>query len=302
MSLYDWFRILLLSLVWGGSFFFVEVALPEAGPLTIVFYRVTIAAAALWVWCAMTGEKVPRGPGIWFAFLAMGILNNVIPFSLIAFGQTEISSALASILNATTPLFAVVVAHVWPDGERATANKVAGVIIGIAGTAVLIGPSLLDAGGTLVGKLAVLAASFSYAIAMNFGKRLLKSGSPVVSAAGMLTASSVVMLPLAMVAGNPFSAFSPATWGAMVGLALLCSAFAYLLYFGILSTAGPTNLSLVTFLIPISASALGIAFLGETIALYQIAGLVLILIGLACVDGRVLKAFGRKAEPAAGSD
>lgn len=289
MSMFDWSRLLLLSLVWGGSFFFVEVALPHADPLTIVFYRVAIAAVALWLYCVVIRETIPRSAGIWGAFMVMGILNNVIPFTLITWGQTEVTAGLASILNATTPLFAVAVGHYWPDGERATPNKIAGIVIGLIGMVVLIGPSILGASGSVLGQVAILGSSLSYALAANYGRRLLKRVSPIVSAAGMLAASSLVMLPMAIAFETPFAPLPVSAWLALLGLSLLCAAVAYILYFGILESAGPTNLMLVTFLIPVSAIALGVFFLGEQIDLRQMTGLALIFAGLACVDGRLLR-------------
>lgn len=294
MSLSDWIKLVILSLIWGGSFLFVEIALDHAGPLTLVMYRVGLGAAALWLWCLWRGEKVPTAPGVAVALLVMGLLNNVLPFSLIAFGQTQVTAGAASILNATTPLFAVAVAHAWPGGERATPLKILGVAIGFAGTAVLIGPSLISAAGTVVGQMAILASSLSYAVAANFGRRFLKGISPMVSAAGMLTGSTLVMVPAALAFEDPFRAFPAEAWLAFLGLSLLCAAVAYILYFSILASAGPTNLMLVTFLIPISAIALGAILLGEVIVPRQLGGLALILAGLACVDGRVVR-FGRAA-------
>lgn len=288
MTLADWSKVVLLALIWGGSFYFVEIALNYTAPMTIVFYRVALAAFTLWAYCIWKGERFPSSAGLWLAFLMMGLLNNVIPFTLITWGQTQITAGLASILNATTPLFAVAISHYWPDGEQATLNKIFGIVVGIVGMAVLIGPSLGDASGTLWGKLALLCSSISYAFAANYGRKLLKQVSPIVAAAGMLTSSSLVMLPIVLLLETPFAPLPVNAWLALIGIAVLCSAIAYLLYFRILQTAGPTNLVLVTFLIPISAIALGLLFLGETIAPYQIGGLVLILAGLACVDGRIL--------------
>ena len=151
MSLKDWFKLILLSLIWGGSFLFVEIALTAAGPLTLVMYRVGLGALALWLFCLWHGEKVTWTFPLVIGFLVMGVLNNVLPFTLIAYGQTEVTAGLASILNATTPLFAVAVGHFWPDGERATPLKVAGVIVGIIGIAVLVGPAALSAGDSLLG-------------------------------------------------------------------------------------------------------------------------------------------------------
>ena len=294
MSLKDWIKLILLSLIWGGSFLFVEIALTAAGTLTIVMYRVGLGALALWLFCLWRGERVMWTVPLVFGFLVMGILNNVLPFTLITFGQTEVTAGLASILNATTPLFAVVVGHYWPDGERATSLKLAGVVAGIMGIAILVGPAAFVGSDSLIGQIAILGSSVSYAFAANYGRRLLKAVSPIVSAAGMLTASTLIMVPAAMMFEMPFVALPVEVWGALLGLSLLCAAVAYILYFSILASAGPTNLMLVTFIIPVSAIALGVVFLGEPIVARQIGGLMFILAGLALVDGRAFQHLKRR--------
>lgn len=282
-----WALLVALSVVWGGSFFFVEVALRELGPFTIVLGRIGFAALALLLLVAFTGQAMPRDGATWGAFFVMGGLNNLIPFSLITWGQVSIESGLASILNATTPLFAVVLAHFLTADERMTPNRLAGVLIGLAGVAVLIGPEALDGlGATGLGQIAILGAALSYAFAGIYGRRLRHL--PVAAAAGMLTASTFQVLPLALVLETPFAVLPGlATWGAILGIALLSTALAYLLYFRILALAGATNLLLVTFLIPVSALFLGIAFLDERPGWTAFAGMALIFAGLAAVDGRL---------------
>jgi len=214
-----------LSVLWGGSFFFVEVALEELGPLTVVTGRVGLAAAALVGLVYLGGGRMPLTPRLWGAFLVMGALNNLIPFSLIAWGQVHIDSGLASILNATTPLFTVVLAHFLTAEERLTPGRLAGVLLGLCGVAVLIGPEALAGLGLAgLGQVAVLAAALSYAFAGIFG-RCFKGLPPAVAAAGMLSATTVMILPLALVVERPWS-LSPSgeTLGAMLGLALLSTA------------------------------------------------------------------------------
>ncbi len=292
MSGRDWSLLVALSVLWGGSFFFSEVALAELGPLTVVLGRVGFAALALIGLSYLSGHRLPSAWGLWGAFLVMGALNNLIPFSLIVWGQVTIDSGLAAILNATTPLFAVVLAHVLTRDERMTRGRAAGVLLGLAGVAVLVGPEALGQFGAQgLAQLAVLGAAFSYACAGIYGRRF-KDLPPLVAATGMVTCSAVLTLPLALVVERPWQMDPGAlTWAALLGLALLSTALAYVIYFRILAAAGATNLLLVTFLIPVSALALGVTILGERPDAAAFAGLALIFAGLAAVDGRVFRLF-----------
>jgi drug/metabolite transporter (DMT)-like permease len=239
---------------------------------------------------------MPGDPTLWRDFLIMGLLNNAIPFSLIFWGQKEIASGLASILNATTPLFTVLVANAFTRDEKATWQKLAGVALGILGVALMIG---LDAasglGSHVLSELAVLAAAISYAFAGVFGRRF-RGRPPLVVAAGQLTGSSALILPVALIVDRPWTQALPsgATLGAVIGLALLCTALAYVIFFRILARAGATNLLLVTFLIPVSALVLGIAFLHETLNAHHFIGMALIGLGLAAIDGRPLRMLARR--------
>lgn len=284
----EWIFIVLLSLIWGGAFFFNEVALADFGPLTVVLGRVGFGALTLLAWVYATGGRLPNDARIWGAFLVMGVLNNVIPFSLIVWGQVSIDSGLASILNATTPLFIVVFAHFVTLDERLTPARLAGVVLGLAGVAVLIGPALLlQIGDGVLGQLAVLGAACSYACAGLYGRRL-RGLPPLVAATGMVICSAAVMAPIALLIEAPWRVQpGPAAVSAVLGLAVLGTTLAYWLYFRILRTAGATNLMLVTFLIPVSAVLLGALFLGERLAWTSFAGMALIFAGLAAVDGRV---------------
>jgi drug/metabolite transporter (DMT)-like permease len=318
MSGRDWLLLVTLSVLWGGAFFFSEVALAELGPLTVVLGRVGFAALALVGFVYLAGHRLPSAPGLWGAFLVMGALNNLIPFSLIVWAQVAIDSGLAAILNATTPLFTVVLAHYLTRDERMTRGRFAGVVFGIAGVAVLVGPEALGqlgaeglstaglstaglstAGLSTAGlaQLAVLGAACCYGCAGIYGRRF-QGLPPVVAAAGMVTCSAVLTLPLALVVERPWQIDPGAlTWAALLGLALLSTALAYVIYFRILASAGPTNLLLVTFLIPVSALILGVVVLGERPAPSAFAGLALIFVGLAAVDGRLLRSRPRRARP-----
>jgi len=294
MNLTEWMLLLVLSVIWGGSFFFIEVSLREMTPLTIVLCRVGVASLVLLGYVYLTGRRLPKSPGLWGAFLIMGVLNNIIPFSLIVWGQTHIDSSLASILNATTPLFSVFLAHFLTRDERLTANRLAGILIGWVGVAVLIGvDSLRGFGAHLIGQIAILGAALSYAFAAIYARRF-RGMSPTVVSAGMLCGSTVMMLPLAFLIEQPFSLTPGATTlAALLSLAVISTAFAYIIYFRLLASAGATNSLLVTFLIPVSAILLGVLVLGERPGWNAFGGMALIFVGLIAIDGRLLSRFRR---------
>ncbi len=311
----EWALLVTLSILWGGSFFFTEVALAALPPLSVVFARVAIGALALLVLVHAAGLRLPREIRLWRAFFVMGALNNLIPFSLIVWGQTEITGGLAAILNATTPLFTVVLAHILTRDERLTLAKLAGVAVGFLGVAVMIGPQVLgglatgglDIGGlgiAILAHLAVLGAALSYAFAGIYGRRF-RDTPPLITATGQVTASTILLCPLALMVDQPWTLALPdpeITWaivGALLGLGLLSTAAAYVIYFRILASAGATNLLLVTFLIPVSAILLGVMVLSEQLTAAQLAGMGLIALGLAAIDGRVPRWFGGESSGAA---
>ncbi|PZU82491.1 MAG: EamA family transporter [Shinella sp.] len=291
----EWLMLGALSLLWGGSFLFNGILVKAWPPVTIVSARVGLDAIALWIIVRLAGIAIPRSREAWLAFLGMGILNNVIPFTLIVWGQTHIASGLAAILNATTPLFGVLVAHALTPDEKLTANKIAGLLIGIGGVAVMMGPSVLGhVGNDVWGELAVLGAALSYAFAGVFGRRFKRMGMPpLLPAAGQVDMSALLLLPVALIVDKPFSLPAPGaeTIAALLGLALLSTAFAYVLFFRILATAGVTNLMLVTILIPPSAVVLSAIVLGEQLELRHGLGMVLIALGLVSIDGRLWRRF-----------
>ncbi|WP_430440163.1 DMT family transporter [Shinella sp.] len=305
MTAGEWGLLVALSLLWGGSFLFNGILVRELPTLTIVTARVGLAALALWMVVGLAGYAIPRSREVWLAFLGMGVLNNIIPFSLIVWGQTHIASGLASILNATTPLFAVIAAHLLTTDEKMTGGRLVGVIVGFLGVALMIGPSVLsDLGANLLAQLAVLGGAVSYSIAGIFGRRFRRMGlPPLLPAAGQVTASAVLMLPVALIVDKPWTLAMPSagTWMALFGLAFLATALAYVIFFRILATAGATNLMLVTFLIPVSAILLGALVLGEVLASKHFAGMALIAVGLAAIDGRLLRMITEKRRPI-GSD
>ena len=293
MGLRVWIWLLSLSVLWGGSFFFAKVAIGELGPLTVVFARVALAALTLDIVVVAARTKPFRRDAPWRAYFVMGFLNNVLPFSLIFWGQTQIASGLASILNATTPLFTLLVAHFLTQDEKIDAAKVAALLAGFAGVAVLIGPERLVDGSSAWGELACLSAALSYAFAGVYGRRFkILRIAPIEAAAGQVTASTVLILPIMLAVEQPWALPalpSLTVWAALVGLALLSTALAYILYFRILAAAGATTLLLVTFLIPVTAVLLGAAVLGERLAPRHFAGMALIGAGLAVIDGRIAR-------------
>jgi drug/metabolite transporter (DMT)-like permease len=289
MNVGDWGLLLFLSLLWGGSFFFNQVAVAELPVLTVVAGRVALAAVALWMVAALLGTPLPRSRAVLVAFLGMGFLNNAVPFTLIVWGQAQIGSGVAAILNAATPLFAVVVAGRLTADEPLTVSRLVGATIGFAGVAVLVGAS--PSGGALAAKLACVAAGLSYAFGGVWGRRFRVLGvSPLVTAAGQVTTSSVLLVPLALALDRPWTlpVPSPEALASLAAVALLSTALAYVVYFGLLARAGATNLLLVTLLIPVTALLLGVGVLGEVLLPRHAAGMALIATGLAVIDGRPL--------------
>jgi drug/metabolite transporter (DMT)-like permease len=290
-----------LATVWGGSFFFAEIALREVPPLTIALHRVFWAVPALFVVVWLKRIEVPRSLKVWLCYLIMGALNNAIPFSLIFWGQTSIGSGLASILNGTTAVFGAVVAGILLVDEPLTVRKIIGGLFGILGVAVIIGlDALTNFDPRNLGQLAILGAALSYAFAGVWGKRYLSDYPPIMNAFGMLVGGSVLMIPVAFyVEGLPTLALSLDVWASLLAVALLSTAVAYLLYFEILVRAGSANLMLVTLLIPPIAVGLGYTFLGERLGSEAGYGFALIAFGLAITDGRLLKLFLGKRKASA---
>lgn len=301
MNRSDWGILLALAVIWGGAFVFISVAVREVPPITYVWLRLGIATAALWLFLWWRGIKANLPPGVWGSMLVLALLNNVIPFLLFGWGQTQIASGLASILNATTPIWGVVVAHFLTSDEKMTARRLAGVVVGFAGVAVMIGPDLLRAiGSDTLAQLACVIASLSYALAGVWARRFKGMGlSPATVTTGQLTVGTLVMLPLVLAIDQPWLAPLPSmqALGAILALAIICTSFAYILYFRLIDGAGATNALLVTLLVPPVAILLGWLLLGEAISPRDFAGLALIAGGLAAIDGRLLSLLRRVPAP-----
>jgi drug/metabolite transporter (DMT)-like permease len=275
MNRSDWATMLALAVIWGGAFLCISVAVQSVPPLTYVWVRLTIAAAGLWLFLAWRGQTAGLPRSIWGAMLVLALLNNIIPFILFGWGQTHIASGLASILNATTPIWGVIVAHVFTSDERLTPRKLAGILLGFGGVALMIGPDLLSSiGNDVLAQLACVTAALLYALAGVWARRFRRQGvTPISVATGQLTVGALVMLPVALTFDRPWEqAFPP-------------------LYFRLIDSAGATNALLVTLLVPPIAILMGWLFLGEVIDPRDFAGMGFIALGLAAIDGRLLSLF-----------
>ena len=269
------------------------VAVAELPPLSVVATRVAGAALILLVVQRAFGIALPRDRRVWAAFLVMGLLNNAIPFTLIVWGQTQIASGVAAILNASTPVFTVILANFLTSDEPMAGRRMAGVLLGLAGVAAMIGGSAVEAlGGEVLAKIAVLGAAVSYSLASIFGRRFRRMDvAPMATATGQVMMSSLILVPLALLFDRPWTLPMPsaAALGSLAGIAAFSSALAYVIYFRLLATAGATNLMLVTLLAPVTAILLGVAFLGEVLMPRHVVGMALIAARLAAIDGRLLR-------------
>jgi drug/metabolite transporter (DMT)-like permease len=306
MTQSDWTTLGALSLLWGGSFFFLHLALESLPPFTIVLARVGFAAILLYAFMRLTGHRLPSGGAIWLSFFVVAFFANALPFVMFAYAQQSITSGLASIFNATTPLWGVVVAHFFTKDERATPGRLAGLALGIAGVATMTGSDALKGlGSNILGEAACLVATLAYAISGVYSRRFKPLGiQPLAIATGQLAAAAIIILPFAIIFEQPWTFPMPSGRSIMgiVGIVTLSTAFAYILFFRLIASAGASNTLLVTFLIPVWAIFLGVVVLGETLALKHIAGMALIALGLAAIDGRLFAALARritKVAPAA---
>jgi drug/metabolite transporter (DMT)-like permease len=290
-----WALLGLLSLLWGGSFFFYKILVTALPPFTVVFGRVGLAALALNLLLILRRDPMPLSPRLWGGFLVLGVFNSALPFCCFAWSELKLSSGMAAILNATTPIFAVLVAGVLPTGERMTLPRATAVGLGFLGVIVLVGPDALAGSGSADGlqrlsrELACLGAALSYAWVGFYGRRF-SAMAPLKIATGQITAAALVMAPLSLCVDRPWTLPPPSlsVWGALAGIALISTAAAYMLFFRILKRVGASNLLLVTFLVPISALSLGAVALGERLGPSAFAGMALIGLSLIAIDGRPL--------------
>lgn len=301
MNRHDWAILGALALIWGGAFFFIGVAVRHVPPFTYVLARLALAAAAMLVFLWWRGEPLGLPRRAWSAIFLLALFNTALPFTLFGWAQTHIASGLASILNATTPIWGVIVAHLFTADEKITLRKAVGVLVGFAGVALMIGPGLfVSLGGGVWAQLACVVAALSYALAGVWARRFKNMGiSPLSVTTGQLIVGALMMVPVAMIGDKPWTLPWPPVGAiaAITALAIVCTAFGYVLYFKLIESSGATNALLVTLLVPPTAMLLGVLFLGEVIAPVDIAGLALIGLGLAAIDGRLLNWRPRLLSP-----
>lgn len=290
MSSREWGMLLLLGAIWGGSFFFGRVAVLETDPLTLVLLRVSIAGLALHLYLAATGQLTREAFGLSAGVYTIALLNNIFPFTLMFLGQTELGAGAASIINATTPFWTMILANLVTTDEKLSRRKIIGIVLGVGGATVMIGPGvLLDAGGPLWAKLALVGTALSYACGAIYARRL-RHVPPQILVTGQMTASTVMMLPVVLFwsGTSGLVGVSAGAWAAVIGLAVLATSYGFILYFSLIRSAGATNASLVTLIVPVSAILLGALFLGERLEPFEFVGMALIALGLLILDGRFI--------------
>ena len=288
MKLKNLLLLILLAGLWGPSFLFIKVAVAEIPPLTLVLGRVGIAAVLLTLFLYVQGKSLPRSRTIWRHLAVMGLVHNTIPFVLFGWGEQYIDSALASILNGTTPLFTIVLAHYFASNDRLTPLKLIGVLIGFAGLLLLITPSLTDGlQVTTLGLLAVALAAALYGVAIVYSRNNLIGLPPLVAPAGQMIMATIYLLPLSLLVDRPFALpplSSPVVWS-MVALGVLGTAVAFVVYYRLLETAPASYVSMTTYIIPVFGVILGVLVLGEQLTWHAYAGFALILLGVMIVNG-----------------
>ncbi len=286
-----WAMLLTLAVIWAFSYLFMELGVRELPVMTVVFGRVAVAAVILVALVYALGQRLPSDLRVWGGLATVAILNNVIPFGLIIGAQDiGLDTGLLAIIIGLTPVFSVALAHYLTTDETMTPARVGGCLLGLAGLVVLIGPAALKGlGDQLTAQMMGVAAALSYAMAAIAGRRMLIKLAPLTAATGQLICSSLLILPWIVIVDQPWR-FSPswAAWGGILGVAIPCTAVAYILYFAALRSAGATNILLVTFLVPIGAVMVGALLLDEMVTWVMLAGMALISVGLVLIDGRLL--------------
>ncbi|CAN7395082.1 hypothetical protein ASC89_06100 [Devosia sp. Root413D1] len=294
MKLQYWLLIILLGAVWGCSFLFNAILIREISPLWVAAGRVSIGAAICWLVFFATRKKLPTDPNLYWQFLILGILNYAIPFALFPFAEQTVASSIVGVINGMTPMTTVIVSQLWPGGEKASWNKVAGVAIGFAGAVILALPSLgVGASAQIIGLLAAFIATLCYALTLNYARRFAKV-EPYAVASASLTGAALISVPIALFFSGIPIITRPETWGALFGISVFSTSFSFLLVYWLLPRVGATNLSLNTFITPISAILLGVLILHERFELIHILGIIVIFLGLVFIDGRLVKGW-RKA-------
>ncbi len=293
MPIRYWALIIALGAIWGCSFLFNAVLIREISPLWVSAGRVSIGAIICWIFLVIARRKLPTDWRTYAQLLVLGILNYAIPFALFPWSEEHLPSGIVGVINGMTPMTTVIVSQLWPGGEKATWNKVAGVVIGLAGAVLLAEPSLAAGiGGQALAYLAAFAATLCYALTLNYARRFKAIDSAAV-ASSSLTGAALLMIPIAFIFSGTPVITKPETWGALLGIGVFSTSFSFLLVYWLLPKVGATNLSLNTFITPISALILGVLVLHETLLPVQLAGMAVIFLGLVFIDGRLVKGFRR---------
>lgn len=289
MLLRYWALIVLLGAVWGCSFLFNAVLIREISPLWVSGGRVAIGAAICWIFFLAQRRTLPRDWRVYPQLLLLGVINYAIPFALFPFAEETVASGIVGVINGLTPMTTVIVSQFWPGGERATWNKAAGVLIGFAGAVILASPSLgAESGGQVVGMLAALVATICYAVTLNYARRFKDIDSPTIASLS-LTGAALVSIPFALLITGVPVITRPETWASLLGIGVLSTSFSFLLLYWLLPRVGATNLSLNTFVIPVSALLLGALVLHERLLPIHLVGIAVIFLGLVFIDGRLLR-------------
>jgi drug/metabolite transporter (DMT)-like permease len=287
MKLQDWLWIIFLGAVWGCSFIFNAVLIRELGPIWVTSFRVAIGAAGCWAVMLALRKPVPRDPALWFKLGALGVLAYAIPFALFPLAQSHLASGVAAIINALTPIMTVIVSHFWVGGEKAGRTKFLGVVLGFIGAAILASPALASGGDSQLWAVgACFLATVCYALSLNI-TRSFKAVEPTAFASIALTGSALVAIPVALLTEGIPVVTRTETWGAALAIGLVSTALTFQIMYRILPRVGATNFATTTFLAPISALILGATILGESIAPIQLLGMLVIFVGLLCIDGRI---------------
>lgn len=289
MAARDWFWVVLLGTIWGTSFLFNGLLIREIGPLWVSAFRVSIGALGCWAVFVALKKPLPRDPRLYGGFFILGVVGYAIPFALFPLSQQHLASGVAAIINALTPIMTVIVSHFWPGGEKATVVKSFGVAAGFTGAAVLALPALQAGGSSQLWAIgACITATLCYAVTLNYTRRFAKI-DPTTIATLALSGAAVVALAAAFAFEGVPVMRRPESYAAALGIGLLATTFAFLIMYRILPRIGATNFTTVTFIAPISAIILGLAVLGETVRVEHLVGMALIFIGLAFIDGRLVR-------------
>ena len=295
MSLRDWFWVVLLGAIWGGSFLFNAILIREIGPLWVSAGRVTIGAVGCWAYVLATHRRMPVDWRLYGRFLLLGVVGYTMPFALFPLAEQHLASGIVAVINALTPMTTVIVSQLWPGGEKATWNKVAGVLIGFAGAIILASPSLAaGVSGQALAYLAAFGATLCYALTLNYARRFKEVDSAAV-ASSSLSAAALIMIPVALLFSGTPVITRPESWAALFGIGVFSTSFSFLLVYWLLPKVGATNLSLNTFITPISAILLGVLVLNESLLPAHLIGIMVIFVGLVFIDGRLV----RRRQPAA---